>query len=142
MVQERIDTRGFTDQQWFSLIQECRTSGMSDKNWCEIHGIHKSSLYYHIKQLRKKSCEIPASTYQGKHPPQEIVEILPSEAHTVLQNTSLYKPKQEEHPSFSRSDQVSAPVVEIKFRGIHVSIKNDAASETIRNTIAALAALC
>lgn len=24
-----------TDQEWMALIQECRTSGLTDKAWCE-----------------------------------------------------------------------------------------------------------
>ena len=30
-----------TDEEWLSLIQECRLSGLTDKQWCEAH--HASS---------------------------------------------------------------------------------------------------
>ena len=36
-----------TDKEWLSLIQECRLSGLTDKQWCEAHQI--------------KACEIPES---------------------------------------------------------------------------------
>ena len=26
-----------TDEEWLSLIQECRSSGLMDKQWCEAH---------------------------------------------------------------------------------------------------------
>ena len=28
-----------TDEEWLSLIQECRLSGLTDKQWCEAHQI-------------------------------------------------------------------------------------------------------
>lgn len=28
-----------TDEEWLTLIQECRASGLADKQWCEEHGI-------------------------------------------------------------------------------------------------------
>ena len=37
-----------TDQEWMALIQECRTSGLTDKAWCEQHHIQRSNFYYHI----------------------------------------------------------------------------------------------
>ena len=30
-----------TDEEWLSLIQECRSSGLSDKCWCEEHHIQE-----------------------------------------------------------------------------------------------------
>lgn len=48
-----------TDEEWLSLIQECRSSGLSDKCWCEEHHIHTSNFYYQIRRLRKKACTIP-----------------------------------------------------------------------------------
>jgi hypothetical protein len=49
-----------TDTEWMKLIQECRTSGSSDKEWCEQHSIPISTFYTKISTLRKKACDIPA----------------------------------------------------------------------------------
>ena len=35
-----------TDEEWLSLIQECRLSGLTDKQWCEAHQICPSNFYY------------------------------------------------------------------------------------------------
>lgn len=43
-----------TEEDWFQLIQECRTSGLSDKEWCRQNNITISNFYYHIRQLTKK----------------------------------------------------------------------------------------
>ena len=50
-----------TDEEWLSLIQECRLSGLTDKQWCEAHQICPSNFYYQIKKFRNKACEIPES---------------------------------------------------------------------------------
>lgn len=48
-----------TDDEWLNIINECRTSGCSDKLWCQEHNITLSTFYYQIRRLRKKACCIP-----------------------------------------------------------------------------------
>ena len=45
-----------TDEEWLSLIHECRLSGLTDKQWCETHQICPS-----IQKFSKRACEIPES---------------------------------------------------------------------------------
>ena len=40
-------------EEQLKLINECRTSGMTDIDWCREHGIAVSTFYYWVKQLRK-----------------------------------------------------------------------------------------
>ncbi|MFR2684824.1 MAG: IS66 family insertion sequence element accessory protein TnpA [Roseburia intestinalis] len=44
---------------------QCRTSGLSDRQWLEENNVSSPTFYYHLKQLRKKACEIPASTFSS-----------------------------------------------------------------------------
>ena len=39
-------------EEQLKLINECRTSGMTDIDWCRKHGIAVSTFYYWVKQLR------------------------------------------------------------------------------------------
>jgi transposase-like protein len=39
-----------SSEEWFSLIQECRTSGLSVKDFCSNKGIHPSNFYYWVKR--------------------------------------------------------------------------------------------
>jgi transposase-like protein len=41
-----------SSEEWFSLIQECRTSGLSVKDFCKNKGIHSSNFYYWVKRQR------------------------------------------------------------------------------------------
>lgn len=66
------------DQEWLELIQECRTSGLSDREWCQMHSISINTFYNKVSDLRKKACEIPksqAAPYRQRH---EAVPIEPA----------------------------------------------------------------
>lgn len=60
MTQPRANRR--SQDEWFQLIRECRNSGLSDRTWCEQHGILVSSFYNAVKRLRKSACDIPLSS--------------------------------------------------------------------------------
>lgn len=57
MTQSRTPRR--SQEEWLQLIMECRNSGMTDRTWCEQHGILVSSFYNAVKRLRRKACDIP-----------------------------------------------------------------------------------
>ena len=62
----------------FRLITECRQSGLSDYQWCQIHDIKPGTFYTWISRLRKKGYTIPAveaehNTLLENH--QEVVKI-------------------------------------------------------------------
>ena len=72
-----------TDKEWLDLIQECRSSGLSDKCWCQEHHIHTSNFYYQIRRLRQKACEIPEpvhSSFSGKQEVNKIAARWPAKA--------------------------------------------------------------
>ncbi len=57
MTQSRASRR--SQAEWLQIIQECRKSGLTDRTWCEQHGILVSSFYNAVKRLRKNACDIP-----------------------------------------------------------------------------------
>lgn len=48
-----------TDDEWLSIINECRTSSCPDKFWCQEHNITLSTFYYQIRRLPKKTTVFP-----------------------------------------------------------------------------------
>ena len=67
----------YSDEKWLDLISECRSSGLSDKDWCMEHQIGISTFYYHVKRLRNKACSIPPAAVGAVIPcqKQEVVEL-------------------------------------------------------------------
>lgn len=120
-----------TDQEWMELIQECRTSGLTDKAWCEQHHIQRSSLYYHIRRFRRMACEIPDNPVSSCPEQHEVVAVDFSDTTAVDADNKL-----------SDGTAFSAPAIRLIFSGFSMEIQNSAACETIRNTIAALQQLC
>jgi transposase-like protein len=57
-------------EEQLKLINECRTSGMTDIDWCREHGIAVSTFYYWVKQLRKEDAQIPAPAYGHSENPR------------------------------------------------------------------------
>ena len=57
--------RRSADEQ-YNLIIECRSSGLSDQQWCLQHDIKPGTFYNWVKRLRAKKCyDIPAATRQA-----------------------------------------------------------------------------
>ena len=44
----------------YELIMDCRSSGLSDAQWCLEHGIKPGTFYNWVSKLKKKACyDIP-----------------------------------------------------------------------------------
>ena len=130
MIQKRIKR---TDQEWLDLIQECRTSSLTDKEWCEQQHIQRSNFYYHIRRLRKKACEIPDNPAPSCQEHHEVVAI----------DFSIAEPFPEKNVSRQGgSENRNKPVIRLAFPGFSMEILNGAAGEMIHDTIAALKQIC
>lgn len=62
----------------YKLILECRSSGLTDYQWCKDHGINPGTFYNWVKRLRKKACyDIPAPAGRDDFRPREVQEVVP-----------------------------------------------------------------
>lgn len=121
------------EQEWIELIQECRASGLSDKEWCLQHSIPVSTFYNKISILRKKACAIPESQKNRAYAPQEVVPL-----------EILEEPDACGKPSdlVGNLPAVHAPAVTLTIHGYSIGISNHAARDTIRNVLSVLRQLC
>jgi len=60
---------------WFNQIQEARESGLSDWEWCRQNSIATSTSYYHIRKLRDKLADLPASRNTVIPETHEVVKV-------------------------------------------------------------------
>ena len=64
-------------QQWAVLIQECKSSGMTNKDFCIQRGISEKSFYYWQRKFREQFVEVAAPQLVPlDHPTEELVDIL------------------------------------------------------------------
>ena len=129
-----------TDQEWLDVIQTCRTSGMTDKDWCHSNGISQTSLYRHINRLRKKDYAIPDHDWIQLDKGHEVV---PVEFDKITELDQKYVRLSSE----VRSDDIS--VSGIASSGVHVTagkfrtdIDNDANITVLQDTLNILQRLC
>ena len=111
----------YSDEKWLNLISECRSSGLSDKDWCMEHQIGISTFYYHVKRLCNKACSIPCQK-------QEVVELNFNPVSELPMNCS--------------SEEITATAIKISMHGTQIEITNAAAESTIVQTLTALQKLC
>lgn len=121
-----------SDQRWYDLIQECRTSGKSDRQWLLENNIGSGTFYYHIKQLRKKACHIPENTSARISEKQEVVPIFVN--NLAVQETPALVPE----PAPVQTETA----IRLTVQGVTVEITNLATQSIIQNTVAALRYLC
>ena len=114
------------DQEWMEIIQECRSSGLSDQAWCHEHNIPVSTFYYHIRHLQKQACEVPAPAGKSPGPPQQVVPL------QVIDRID------------GRKDAVETdkPAIVIEAGTFHIGIHNHADRDTIQNALLALLPIC
>lgn len=83
-------------EEQLKLIMECRSSGLSDYQWCEAHGIHPGTFYNWVSKLRKAGVTLPdsESKHLGTPVHQEVVKVdlasNPAPSTTIMeQNTRI-----------------------------------------------------
>ena len=140
-----------TEQKWFDLILEARSSGLSDRTWCLQNNVPPSTFYYHIHKLRNKVIDLPASRSTIVPEAHEIVKLevldedkLPAvssyeEEPAVVQNTPTPVVK-DGCPEVASMD--SGFSARIHMENISVDISNSASEQIIRSVISALRQIC
>ena len=83
-------------EEQLKLIMECCSSGLSDYQWCEAHGIHPGTFYNWVSKLRKADVTLPdsESKHLGTPVHQEVVKVdlvsNPAPSTTIMkQNTRI-----------------------------------------------------
>ena len=126
--------RFLTDTEWEELICQCRSSGLSDWQWCRENGISTSSFYRHLKKFRNAVIiPHPDGTAVGStgEPVQEVVPLLIRDEPSIPAHI---------HDETVRKDD--APAVRLTIRGISFDIYNHAGSELISSILHAVEGLC
>ena len=121
-----------SDRRWYDLIHQCRTSGKSDRQWLLENNICSPTFYYHVKQLRKKACEIPENSCNTTSQTQEVVPL-------VIDDMPLAKPQSVITESDSPLNEIA---LRLTVRGVTMEITNQATQTVIQNVISALRYSC
>ena len=111
-------------EEQYQLILECRSSGLSDYQWCTEHGINPGTFYNWVKRLRKKACyDIPDPVGKNNHVAQQPQEVVP--LFIVDEPAPKSVPMQKiEHNARTLANE-SHYTAELNCGGVSVRISND-----------------
>ncbi|EEQ62104.1 hypothetical protein CBFG_05816 [Clostridiales bacterium 1_7_47FAA] len=121
----RYNARVPADKQ-YQLIMECRSSGLTDFQWCKEHGIHPGTFYNWVSRLRKKACcEIPESISKVEPTPSPAQDVVRLNFNPKEERTEPMFPVQPALGNPSRISELSARI-EISLGGATIRIANGA----------------
>lgn len=98
--------------QQLKYVLECRSSGLTDYQWCNEHGIHPGTFYNWVSKLKKSGCTDipdPVSRLGHKSVRQEVVKLNVIPDKPVVSN---HQNKIEQNTCFPEADARDS-VVEI-----------------------------
>lgn len=133
-----MKTQRRTADEQYQLIMECRSSGLSDYQWCTEHNINPGTFYNWVKRLRKKACyDIPSATGRSGYKPalkQDIVklEVIPDHQSSVIKAVgSAMLPLEE-----------TSPAIVIMFGTVSIKISNDVDPKLLSQILKTVTGTC
>lgn len=114
-------------EEQYKLIMECRSSGLSDHQWCLQHDINPGTFYNWVSRLRAKKCyDIPNASGRNELTTavkQDVVkvEILQKQSDQIDKAPAISLTADAKHV-FSQS---SAAPIEIQLNEVVLRITND-----------------
>lgn len=118
------------ERQRYDLILECRSSGLTDYQWCTEKGIHPGTFYNWVSKLKKKGVtDIPDPCGRELvHPinKQEVVKVETCSAHTEVIN---------EPTTLLELNATSNAPVEIEVNGATIRISNSIDTSLLRSIL-------
>jgi transposase-like protein len=133
-----MKTQRRTADEQYQLIMECRSSGLSDYQWCTEHDINPGTFYNWVKRLRRKACyDIPSATGRGDYKPvlkQDVVklEVIPDHQESPIPSVgSTMLPVEE-----------TRPAIEIMLATISIKISNDVDPKLLSQVLKTVTGIC
>lgn len=128
-------SKRISSNEQFQLIMECRQSGLSDYQWCQMNDINPGTFYNWINRLRKRGMVIPMSSDQGKKtssPLQEVVRV-----NLIPDSASVPAPMQVEQNTCIVPDLATKelPTVEILIGNATIRFFNNTDKNLIETTL-------
>jgi len=113
----------YNNSEWEDIIKRCKSSGLSDYQWCRDNGIALTSFYRKLKQFRDIHIEPSAQVLPIAKTQESVQEVVPLE---VI-------PDQETQTSYNNEGKVVAARVTVK--GMTIEVFNAADPGLIKDII-------
>ena len=122
-----------TSGEWADIIRQCKSSGLSDYQWCTEHGISTTSFYRNLKKIHDTSIlELPAEMPSGMVPAQ-IQEVVP---------LRVIDDRPERSRPADMRENVFVPAAKLQVNGMMIELCADAEPSFISSILKAAASIC
>ena len=126
-----------TKEEQLRLIEECRSSGLTDTEWCLQHGIRPKTFYTWIYRMRQRGeIDIPATIptpipKQVKQPEIVKIQVEAKPAEVIMAAQGV----EQSVMSSMLPVQSGIPVMEVTIEGIQLRATNDIDPQMLAQTI-------
>ena len=110
-------------EEWKSIIETARSSGLTDKDWCLANGVSINTFYYNVRRLRRIACSVPKHMGRSKSLPQAVVPVEIVDSNEMRPTTT--------------SINDLATVISINCGGMSISISNSAKPDIVSAVVLA-----
>lgn len=122
--------RKMSNEQWMEMIQTCRSSGLSDHQWCKENDVAVSTFYKHAKEFRENACiSLPSFGTRNVHDTQEVVQVnLETKTSALIEHSDPLA--------------IECPAISLHINGIRMDIHNHVDPVLLTKALQALGNLC
>lgn len=108
-------------EEWRTIIETARNSGLSDKDWCLENDVSINTFYYNVRRLRLHACVVPTSTQKHISPVQDVVPI------KIVDDAKdrIYT-------------KAETTAISINCNGLEINISNNASPDIIKAVVGAI----
>lgn len=117
-----------SDSEWDEIIRQCKSSGMSDHQWCLDHGVSISTFYRRLRKFRniQSSNDVPIHPVRVQEEPHAVVPLM-----IVEDNQERQIP-----------DLSCGPTASIRFHGITIDLYQGTGTDVIQHILQMAVELC
>ena len=120
---------------------ECRQSGLSDYQWCQLNDINPGTFYNWVSRLRKCGMSIPMTANKEKKTPAPLQEVV--NVNLIPKAASVPTTKQLEQKTCIVTDLATRelPMVEIRIGNATIHFFNNTDKSLIETTLRCIGGL-
>lgn len=126
----------YSKEEWLDMIRDCKSSGLSDQEWCREHHLSRTTFYKHLKQFHMTAGD------NGGHLPVKNLPPIPEE-HEILPLIITDEPSLQVSDPLPVKDQCRTtpsfiPAIRVTVGNITYEISNEASSSLVAETLRSL----
>lgn len=124
-----------TPDEQFRLITECRQSGLSDYQWCQMHDVNPGTFYNWISRLRKRGYAIPVAETEHHTPLENCQEVVKVSLIPDHQTNTMIPARKNPVCNASLEREPQTPIMEVSNGNATIRLFQNADTELVETVL-------